>query len=374
MKNTLKSQSLKNNPLQKNGETMKHAFIRGATVWVAGTIDGKRYRVSTGKKNDKYVLAWAEKHWDEIITSAILAKDKKEKKGLSETTFGEFAERWTQSYEGFVRKLTMEEYKADLRNKILPVFANECFSNITPMSLTKWQSDLKANLSAKRVNNIRSILSQILNAAVGEGLIDRNPFGVVKKLRNEKTTIAPLNLEEIKRVIDASEPKFANIVKIAVFTGMRTGELIALSWDKVDFDKNTIKIDKSTRNGVYGDPKTESSKRTIAMLPIVREALLELKQVSQSKWIVPNTKGEMMWCPKTLSDEWAKTLKKAGLSHRVFYQTRHTFASLMISKGEDPLWVSSTMGHADASMTFKRYAKNIDTGRQRAEFLNSIEL
>ncbi|MBE3021330.1 site-specific integrase [Campylobacter sp. 7477a] len=351
---------------------MKHAYLRGNVVWVKGSVDGKRYRVSTNKRADKYTLAWAEKHWAEIINNAILSKQKNEIKGAKEVKLSEFATAWLNSYRGNVRELTHKAYVADTHKRILSVFGDKRLSEITHLDLTRWQGDLKTTLSAKRINNLRNLFSQILDAGVDMELINKNPFVSVKKLKNEKTQIAPLSLDEVKLVISAADRHFANVLKVAFFTGMRTGELIALRWDKIDFERETIRIDAAIRQGLYGVPKTQSSVRTIKMLPIVKEALLEL--YNDSEWVIPNSQGGMLYEPKTLSQKWTALLKKVGLEHRVFYQTRHTFASIMLNKNEDVLWVSSTMGHADASITFKRYAKTLDSDKQRAKFLNEIEL
>lgn len=357
--------------LLEKDENMKHAYLRGNTVWVKGSIDGKRYRLSTGKKAANYNLAWAEKHWADIINDAILSKFGNEKKGAKEIKLSEFAATWLSSYRGNVRELTYKTYVADVNKKILSALGDKSLSEIDALALTKWQGDLKMSLSAKRINNLRNLFSQILDAAVNMDLMVKNPFKSVKKLKNEKTVISPLSLDEVKLAISGADKHFANVLKVAFFTGMRTGELIALRWDKIDFDRETIRIDAAIRQGIYGEPKTQSSIRTIKMLPVVKDALLELYDES-SEWVIPNPQGGMLYETKSLSKKWTELLKKVGLKHRVFYQTRHTFASIMLSKNEDVLWVSSTMGHADASMTFKRYAKTLDSGKQRAKFLNEI--
>ncbi|CAD7287775.1 Putative defective protein IntQ [Campylobacter majalis] len=323
---------------------------------------------------DKYTLAWAEKNWLSILTEQIIAKDKNENKDTSEVKFKNFAYEFLQAHEGQVRDLTLKGYTQDLQKRILPEFGEKRLSQIKPMELKRWQNELKKELSAKRINNIRSVFELILKSAVSNELIDKNPFNSVAKLQNKKTEINPLSLDEVALVLKTANKDFANVLKVAFFTGMRTGELIALRWENIDFKKETIRIDKSIRQGQIQPPKTQNSIRTIPMLPCVKEALLALKQGNNSEWVFAGLNGSHLYEPKSLSKKWANTLKKAGLAHRVFYQTRHTFASIMISKGEDVLWVSQTMGHSDAVITFKRYAKSVENTKQRANFLQHINL
>lgn len=359
----------------KGDEMTNHAYIRGNMVWVDATFEGKRYRVSTNKKADKHNLAWANRHYIEIITRHIVSKKESEKKDASgDSKLKEFADKRLEAYEGRVRFLTHKTYVRDFQHWILPDFGDTALKDIRPLALDTWQNKLRQRVSNKRINNIRSVFSMILKDAVMDELIKRNPFDSVRKLTNEKTEIKPLSLEEVQRVISVADPHFANVLKLAFFTGMRTGEMIALRWDKIDFEKETIRIDQAIRCGMLNPPKTQTSIRTIKMLPHVKEALLNLKQDNDSEWVLPTQNGTMLYEPKTLNRRWKEALKRAGLEYRVFYQTRHTFASLMIAANEDPLWVSSMMGHADATITFKRYAKNLATNKVRAAFLNNLDI
>lgn len=360
--------------VKDKGDKMKHAYIRGRYVWVQGTINGKRYRLSTSKVADEYTLAWAEKHWLSIITEQMIAKGESKNKDAREVKFKNFAYEFLDAHKGQVRNLTLKGYMQDLQRRILPEFGEKNLSEIKPMELKQWQNELKKELSAKRINNLRSVFELVLKAAVSNELIDKNPFNAISKLQNEKVAINPLSLDEVALMIKVADKDFANVLKVAFFTGMRTGELIALRWENIDFEKETIRIDKAIRQGQIQPPKTQNSIRTIPMLPYVKDALLALKQGNNSEWVFTGLNGSFLYDSKSLSKKWTNTLKKAGLAHRVFYQTRHTFASIMIGKGEDPLWVSQMMGHSDAVITFKRYAKSVEDNKQRAKFLQEISL
>lgn len=140
---------------------------------------------------------------------------------------------------------------------------------------------------------------------------------------------------------------------------MRPDEQIALKWSQVDFVQKKISIRESRVRGHEGPPKTEASEREIEMLPMVEQALLAQREVSfhRSAYVFcSKVSGPLDIC--NLRERiWKLTLKAAGLRMRHFYNTRHTFASLMLGSRENIGWVARMMGHKDIQMVLKRYHK-----------------
>jgi len=167
-------------------------------------------------------------------------------------------------------------------------------------------------------------------------------------------------------------------IQISFFTGLRTGELLALKWEDINFVSKQIHIKKSVTKGIYSEPKTEWSIRTIDMLPIVEEAFNSLKFHSYMKnsFVFPNSNNKLFFDGTHIREGvWRRALKISKLDYRALYQTRHTFASLMISKGEDILWVSKTLGHSNLQTTLSKYARFIKSDKtKRATFLNQVLL
>ena len=137
---------------------------------------------------------------------------------------------------------------------------------------------------------------------------------------------------------------------------------------------DTIKIKEAIRGGILGDVKTKSSRREITMLPPVREALKAQYLITglKNKEVFLSNLGNGFGHSTSLSDRyWHPLCVKCGLEKRDFYHTRHTFATLMISNGEDILWVANMMGHKDITMVMKKYAKyRKDDSVKRAAFLD----
>lgn len=162
---------------------------------------------------------------------------------------------------------------------------------------------------------------------------------------------------------------------IFLWTGLRTNELITLAWKDVDFKKRRLKVYKATTNAAKDEekvPKTSSGNRTIQLLEPAHEALKDQRQYTRVSggpiFVSPHT-GEKWKGDSYIRHECGKLLQRAGVWYRKPYQTRHTYASMMLSAGEHSMWVAEQMGHADWTMLARVYGKwmpdaNSDSGNK----------
>jgi integrase len=164
-----------------------------------------------------------------------------------------------------------------------------------------------------------------------------------------------------------------NLVQFAFWTGIRTSELVALEWGDIDWRREVVRVSRAQAQNA-SDPeatKTTSGVRDVRLLPPAMEALRAQREHSQLHpsgrvWLNPRT-GEP-WAGdqpirKTL---WTPALRRAGVRYRNPYQTRHTYASMMLSAGEPPRWVADQMGHADLQMIFRTYGRWIPDANPEA--------
>jgi integrase len=137
--------------------------------------------------------------------------------------------------------------------------------------------------------------------------------------------------------------------------------MIALKWTNVDFEMRCITVREGRVLGIEGPPKTISSYRDIDMLAPLFEALRKHRQEVRpgSTYVFPGKTGRPLEVNNLRKRVWYPAIAAAGLRRRTMYQTRHTFASLMLGHGEDPLWVARMLGHAGLDMIFKHYGKFI---------------
>ena len=274
------------------------------------------------------------------------------------------------------RELTQAKYLRLYAIHIAPTFKNERLNNIKPSALAKWQNKLLETLSTKTVKGVRTVFNTMFDDALKDELITKNPFTHIKRPINvdviEKN---PFSLEEIFSILKEMPESMRAFFAIGFYTGMRTGEIIGLKWSDINFKELTIHVQRSRRQGIESLPKTKNSIREIDIIEPLLPYLLKHKELEVSEEYIFETYAGK---PFNTSDKisahyWKPTLKKLGIAYRNLYQMRHTFASMMISNGEDILWVSNMLGHKDSSMTLQVYARYIkQTKRKRASFILEV--
>ena len=259
---------------------------------------------------------------------------------------------------------TYRAYSYPTENVIFPAIGDKRIRDVTAHDLRKMLRDL--NIGPKTLSNYTLPLRAIFDRAMTDEDIERNPLDrinmrdlVSHDKQKSKYVVDPLEPAEIMKFLAACKkhrPQWLHYWTVAIYTGMRTSELFGLEWHDWKGDKLTI-----TRAVVYGEEKetkTETSDRTILLVPAARAALKAQKDLTAFHTRVfwnPNTKGELSY--KIAQSACDYISGKAGIRRRQAYQTRHTFASNLLSTGENPLFVAKQMGHKNTAVLFKRYAK-----------------
>ncbi|MFP6034310.1 tyrosine-type recombinase/integrase [Helicobacter pylori] len=224
------------------------------------------------------------------------------------------------------------------------------------------------------IHNLNANLKSFLEFCETERFIEKNPyFAITLKNAKEAKAIEPFSLEEVQMLIEnAPSLRLKAFLAVAFFTGMRTGEQLALLWGDIDFNEKKITINKSLNElGQITSPKNKPSIREVDLLEPVGKILKELKESEPA-----SKKFVFISMPKrsTMFQRAFRSLLRAlNLKERKLYTTRHTFASLMLSQGEEAMWVSKTLGHKDLNTTYKTYSHYIpQQEKERAKFLKGI--
>lgn len=230
-------------------------------------------------------------------------------------------------------------------------------------------------LSPRRLRDIRAVLNRILEDAYYDEIIEKNPFNRVVRLPKKKTAeFFPFSTDEINSIRSHAQGQFRNMFALGFFTGMRTGEIIGLRWEDVNFKELTIKVERAIRQGIVSTPKTVGSIRTIEILDTLTHFLQAQYKltVKQNSYVFLNQENTHFFdSDKIRGNYWKKTLERVNVEYRTFYQMRHIFASIMVSNGEDILWVSNMLGHTTPEMTLKKYTRYVPKKKTiRASFLN----
>jgi integrase len=331
----------KNHHLEKRGDVWHLiTMVRGKRIKKAlsGSItDARRLR-------DKYLK--------EISLLGDIQRNEPEKESK---LFGEVAQQWAKIMSQKVKSSTMKDYRGAMNYYILPKFGNVPINDIDFRGVEEFRSTMKC--SNKRKNNVLVPMRSLMKFAFRAGLIDKNPMDLVENLTVSKPEIYPMSIEEVHRFLDVVNPQYKNFFTAAFYSGMRFGEMAALKWKNIDFKLGVIKVRETRVRGEEGRPKTAGSIRDIKMLPPTVEAFRDQRKTTMGKsdYVFLNFYGRPL-LPNSVSFHiWKPALKKAGLKPRSLYQTRHTFATLMLDAGELPGWVQKMMGHESLKMILERY-------------------
>jgi integrase len=292
------------------------------------------------------------------------------------TPFSEYANEWLVRKKQTVSQSTWRDYQSIMNVYAIPHFGKNPLCQISKRDVELLLDNL-GNLSAKRKNNIMVPVKCLFNEARRRGDIRENACELVKRLKEEKPFIDPLSFPELKLFLGNVNPHYEAYFSTAFLTGMRPNELLALKWLHVDFTMRSITVREGRVQGIEGPPKTLSSYRDIDMLEPLYEVLSQhrAKSPHDAVHVFTGEKGKPLNVDNLRNRVWYPALQKGKLRKRTMYQTRHTFASLMLSHGEDPLWVARMLGHTTLDMIFRHYGKFIRNRMRKdgARFLQGME-
>lgn len=296
----------------------------------------------------------------------------------SDITIGSMLDEYLELVKDTRELSTYLGYKKLSLTHLYPVFSKIFVRDLKPAFIRNWVRSL--NLTAKTISNILIPLRAILEQAVNDDMIAANPLSrvVVSRLlskQNKKSSfkVEPFNKEEISAILDAtSHLQIKNLIQFACFTGLRTSELIALEWNDIDWVGGFAHICRAKVSRQIKSTKTDAGIRDVMLLGPALDALKSQKQFTfmKGKTVFHNPFSDQEWeCDHQIRKiAWIPTLKKAGVRYRNPYQTRHTYASTMLSAGENILWVANQMGHVDTEMVTKTYGRWIPDNTLKAGY------
>jgi len=351
-----------------------------------GNGEGSVYRTSSGLWRGSYVVytaAGAKRRYvsgktraeaSQKLTKAMADRDGGLVFEAGSLMVGEYLDLWLRdSVQGTVRASTVERHEINVRTHIKPSFGRVKLKSLTPAHVRGLHREkLDEGLSPATVRKIHSTLHKALAQAVADGLLPRNAADV-KAPRPAPEEMRPLSEDEARRFLDAAEgDPFEALYVLAVTTGLRRGELLALRWDDLDLERSTLRVARSlTREkGRYlmGDTKTKKGRRrvnltprTVAALKAHRKRQLEervrLAGLYEDRGLVFSTGTGAVVSPENLVKRSFKPLlKRASLPEIRFHDLRHTCATILLGRSVHPKLVQELLGHATVAMTLDTYS------------------
>jgi len=305
----------------------------------------------------------------------------------STVLFGEFAEHWLNDIEKFnLKPASFKTKKETYKYRIQKTFKNKQITSITHADIQNFLNDLANQGVAKSsIQKAYQFLNSCIKYFTIQYSIDfRNPCENIKIPKNAKTKenndIKFYNKEEIIKLCQEATKKYATgkefyrlgwAIVLLIFTGMRREELLALTWDDVDFDKGVLDINKTTvwiDNKPIDQPttKTASGKRKINISNNAKEALINLKNITGENKYIMTTEKNTRVNPRNLDRMFRKICDAAKVEKNGVHSLRHTFASMLFAQGAEVQVVSKVLGHASTTITREIYIHLIDEQKETA--------
>lgn len=320
-----------------------------------------RYRDAAGREHAKHFdrkvdgQRWLDEVTASIVTGQYVAPT------AGKVTLREYAEHWRKIQAH--RPSTQEQVRRHFTLHVYPSLGPRPLSSILPSDLKGLVARLSLELSPATVSVIYRHLSAVFKAAVADRRIAASPCVGVSVSKPRRARVEPMSTEAVQRIIDAMPDRYRAAVVLAAGTGMRQGEVLGLTVDRVDFLRRRVVVDRQlvTVAGTpprFGPPKTESSNRTIPLPQVV------VDELARHLAAFPATGDGLLFTTaaggpvrrSTWGEMWRPVVNAAGADGAVFHDLRHYYASLLIRHGESVKTVQERLGHASAVETLDTYS------------------
>jgi integrase len=276
-------------------------------------------------------------------------------------------EQYLRTYKGRLKPSTFLDYRSILRHHLSHFEDLEALN----MGLEEYLSSLE--ISGKRRNNILSTARSYVAWARRRNLWGGNLLEIPRfKSRSKK--IKPLSPEETRLIMTYAPHPYRDYFHFALLTGVRTGEALGLRFEDFDLAAGIISIRRAITCGEIVTTKTAAGERELPLLRPLRE-LFNRRATSNetgSPWFFYSIRAGHIISRKALARSWKGLLQAFNIGPRPLYATRHTFASLAIAAGEDPLWVAKAMGHSRPDQLFLKYSSFLEGVKRDGEKVSSM--
>ena len=354
----------------KTGEQKDGIAKRGSTYsYIVRVKDPE-----TGKTKQKWISGFATK------AEAISARDKARtdaRTGIfvspTKITVQDHFEAWWTIKSQKVKPTTADNYRQILDRYILPNLGSIALKDLTPVLIERMLLDLNKDHSESTVRLVSIVLAQGLDRAIKDHLLAINPAKGIERPKGKKKSVTPYTSSELKELLQALEDhRLFAFFRLLAYSGARRGEILALRWSDLDFEKGTLSISKNrTRIGRSvieqdstkgGDGKRfiQIDSETLKILKKHRTDQIEERFKAGSAWLELNyiftqTTGEPL-DPSTPYQLFKKVAKKIGLRSESLHSIRHLHATELLNSGVSVHLVKDRLGHSDISTTLRIYA------------------
>jgi integrase len=280
-------------------------------------------------------------------------------------TVGQFLERFLVDVsEPSVRPRTLEGYTWLVRSHIAPELGSIRLTALTPQRVQAFYAERqKQGLSPTTVNHIHNLLHRALEQGVRWGMVPRNVTDLVDPPAPGRHTLVVWTAEQARVFLATARPhRLYALFALALYTGMRQGELLGLQVDDIDWQGSTLNIQHALitpkgKKQLLSTPKTDKSRRTIKLPAPAREALEQhvMRQERKQGYVFVSLVGTPL-NPHSVIDTFKRLTAEAGLPEIRFHDMRHTCATLHLQNDTNPKIVQDLLGHSTITLTLNTYS------------------
>ena len=330
---------------------------------------------ATGKWKHRWKTTDGSRKADALETAMLREVDKGYQQPTKETVTT-FMQSWIDGYKANITARSYDRYTGIVKNHIIPSLGKIPLAQLSAQNIQKMYSNkLESGLAPRSVRYVHVVLHRALQTALKWHKITVNPADSVDIPKAQHTEMQIWNESEIIQFLEAARSTpFHCIFYLALFSGARRGELLALRWSDANLKTGQLSINRSVQcvNGeyIFSQPKTEKSRRTIALPQSAVLLLKQLREVTEhtraridpkakvedAELIFTHTTDGVPLRPNTVSRAWETTAKKAGVKIIRFHDARHTHASLMLQQNVPLKVVSERLGHSSVAVTGDVYS------------------
>ena len=330
----------------------------------------------TGKQIQKSVYGKTQKEVRQKLTAITAEIDEGTYMDVPRLKTADWLNTWVEEYIGNVKPATRKSYQDHVRLNIIPYIGAVPLSKLTAAMIQQTYNELQTDkgLSPKTIKNVHGVLHRALEQAQKMGYIRNNPLAAVTLPRIEKKQIKPLEDDELCAFLkEIRGDPYELVYFVTVFTGLRQGEVLGLTWDCVNFEKHTLLINKQhgkkkgTCEYCFSCLKNDRP-RLIEAADGVMDALKK-QQIRQQRWatrlkdgwehsdnLVFTTETGRYLCNQTVYLAFKKVMRRLHLDATRFHDLRHTYAVNSLKSGDDIKTVQENLGHQTAAFTLDVYA------------------
>ena len=370
-------------------------------------------RTPTGKQILKYRTvkvnaSWSERQKDRYVQEQAAIFERRILGGANvehdNLKFRDFAlDLYMNNYGNTLKAKTRRQYEIILSERLIPYFGEMQIRNITTLDVTKWLASLERADGTGRAlsENSKGVWFRTLSAILGKAyewnLIDDNPCRRIKAPRKAHSDVSALQLKDAKIVIDKlnlyTDIRVSTLVGLLIFTGAREAEVAGMEWRDICFDDNSLSVRREVLYipgvGLKEDtPKSKSGIRVIYFPEILAEILKKYKEYHNSfikeqggLWVGATGERAKLFTKLDGTPIFDSTIRKwvkkymswAGVPYITVHGLRHTYASILISNGNDARAVAAQLGHSTPVLVYNTYANPQECSKRKtAETLDNL--